>query len=342
MDKRYQVFVSSTYQDLKDERIEVIQALLELDCIPVGMEYFPAADESQWEFIKKLIDESDYYVVIVGGKYGSMDNSGKSYTQKEYEYALEKGIPIISFVHADTESLPSSKTEKDGEKLEKLRLFKELVQKKLCKFWRTPHDLGAVVSRSISQAKKNYPRVGWIRADMVEETSNKEILNLYKRIQQLEKELSESNKTNLTLTEKIELADGNEIIDIRFDLNYGDWNNKQTLRQNISLSLNEISYYLLPKIVNPIAETTFKSSFKAVIRENWLDSYANGHKNLSNLTVAQNSSAYDTINIQYQLLEWIELYDIEREKDGQLKTVRMVRLTDAGRNKLIQLRAISK
>lgn len=87
MEKRYQVFVSSTYQDLIPERIEVIQALLELDCIPCGMEYFPAADETQWDFIKKLIDESDYYIVVIAGKYGSVDETGKSYTQKEYEYA---------------------------------------------------------------------------------------------------------------------------------------------------------------------------------------------------------------------------------------------------------------
>lgn len=40
MDKRFQVFVSSTYEDLQEERREVMQALLELDCIPAGMELF--------------------------------------------------------------------------------------------------------------------------------------------------------------------------------------------------------------------------------------------------------------------------------------------------------------
>jgi hypothetical protein len=47
MDKRYQVFVSSTYADLQHERQRVIQALMEMDCIPSGMELFPAADEEQ-------------------------------------------------------------------------------------------------------------------------------------------------------------------------------------------------------------------------------------------------------------------------------------------------------
>ena len=71
MDKRYQVFVSSTYEDLQEERQEVMHALLELDCIPAGMELFPAANEDQWTLIKRVIDDCDYYLVIVGGRYGS-------------------------------------------------------------------------------------------------------------------------------------------------------------------------------------------------------------------------------------------------------------------------------
>lgn len=71
METRYQVFVSSTYEDLKAERQEVMHALLELDCIPAGMELFPAANEDQWSLIKKVIKECDYYIVISAGRYGS-------------------------------------------------------------------------------------------------------------------------------------------------------------------------------------------------------------------------------------------------------------------------------
>ncbi|HDZ8843871.1 TPA: DUF4062 domain-containing protein [Aeromonas dhakensis] len=47
MDKKYQVFISSTYEDLKDEREQVIKSVLEMGHIPVGMEMFSAADEEQ-------------------------------------------------------------------------------------------------------------------------------------------------------------------------------------------------------------------------------------------------------------------------------------------------------
>jgi hypothetical protein len=34
----YKVFVSSTYDDLREERAEVQKALLKMKCLPVGME----------------------------------------------------------------------------------------------------------------------------------------------------------------------------------------------------------------------------------------------------------------------------------------------------------------
>src|SRR5690606_13075222 len=109
--KRYQVFVSSTYSDLKDERRGVIQALMDMDCIPAGMELFPAADAQQWEFIKKVIDDCDYYLLIIGGRYGSVTADGISYTEKEYDYAVESGQPVLAFVHSAPESLPVAKSD---------------------------------------------------------------------------------------------------------------------------------------------------------------------------------------------------------------------------------------
>src|SRR5262245_7703854 len=99
MNKRYQVFVSSTFADLKDERRSVIQTLMEMDCIPSGMELFPAADEEQWTFIKRVIDDCDYYLLIIGGRYGSTTSDGISYTEMEYDYAVSKGMRVIALVH---------------------------------------------------------------------------------------------------------------------------------------------------------------------------------------------------------------------------------------------------
>ena len=94
MNKKLQVFVSSTYTDLIEERQAAVEAILDAGHIPAGMELFKAGNESQLKTIYKWIDQSDVYMLILGGRYGSIENkTGKSYTQLEYEYALSKGIP---------------------------------------------------------------------------------------------------------------------------------------------------------------------------------------------------------------------------------------------------------
>jgi len=99
-DRLYQVFLSSTYEDLRAERSAAITAFLETDCVPVGMEYFPAADTDQWTAVKRLIDASDYYVLITAARYGSVEKfSGLSYTELEYDYAIKAGVPCwLSFI----------------------------------------------------------------------------------------------------------------------------------------------------------------------------------------------------------------------------------------------------
>src|SRR5450432_1448589 len=136
MDKRYQVFVSSTYADLVDERRHVIQTLMQMDCIPAGMELFPAADEEQWQFIKRVINDCDYYLLIIGGRYGSTTADGVSYTEKEYEYALERGLRVIAFVHERPDDIPVGKSDINPEPRARLAAFREKVKAgRLVKFW---------------------------------------------------------------------------------------------------------------------------------------------------------------------------------------------------------------
>ena len=180
MEKKYQVFVSSTYEDLQEERKKVMEALLQMNCFPVGMEYFNASDSSQWEVIKSLIRECDYYVLIVAGRYGSIEEeSGKSYPQKEFEYAIEQGVPVISFVHKAPESLPGIKIEQEQIKRDKLEEFKSCVKKKLCKFWINADELASQVVLSLNSLIKTNPRIGWVKAsELSSAEANKELLRL--------------------------------------------------------------------------------------------------------------------------------------------------------------------
>lgn len=189
MEKRYQVFVSSTYADLKEERQRVIQALMEMDCIPSGMELFPAADEEQWQFIKRVIDDCDYYLLIIGGRYGSTTPEGISYTEQEYDYAIQKGIRVVALLHSNPEEIPLGKSEGDPQLRGRLDAFRQKVaSNRLVKFWKKADELPGLVALSLSKTIKTYPAVGWIRAD---QASNTELLNDINQLRKQKEELEE-------------------------------------------------------------------------------------------------------------------------------------------------------
>lgn len=174
MERRYQVFVSSTYADLMEERSKVIQTLMEMDCIPAGMELFPAADEEQWKFIESVINDCDYYILIMGGRYGSITDDGISYTEKEYDYAISRGIKVLVFLHGSPEEIPTGKSESDSSFREKLQSFRDKVSRnRLVKTWNSANELPGLVSLSLSKTMKLYPAVGWVRSDSA---SNVELL----------------------------------------------------------------------------------------------------------------------------------------------------------------------
>ena len=169
MDKKYQVFVSSTYEDLQEERLAVIQCLLDNDCIPVGMEQFHGVPMNQWDYITKLLDNSDYCVLILAGKYGSIEkSSGISYTEKEFDYAIAHEIPVIRLLVKDIEGLTTKKSENDSGKKKKLSSFrKKVTEDILADFYENLSDLKIKLVTSIHKAIKECPREGWVRATEV-------------------------------------------------------------------------------------------------------------------------------------------------------------------------------
>ena len=189
MERKHQVFVSSTYKDLIIERQHVIHALLELDCIPSGMELFPAAEEDAWTLIKEVIDNCDYYLLIIAGKYGSQNSVGTSFTEMEFDYAVKTNKPVISFLHQDIDSLTGLKIEKTEPLQLKLNAFREKAQGKHCKYWKNAEDLGGKVSRSLVQLRKRHPSDGWVPGRYAaDEKLFRKLEELRNKIQLLENE----------------------------------------------------------------------------------------------------------------------------------------------------------
>lgn len=189
MHKKLQVFVSSTYTDLIEERQAAVEAILDAGHIPAGMELFKAGNESQLKTIYKWIDESDVYMLILGGRYGSIEHeTGKSYTQLEYEYAFSKSVPIFtvvlsqSFLTKKINTLGlSNVTEQDSPN--KYQLFKSLVMSKIIREVDDCKDIKIAIYSTLNEFLENYDLIGWIKGNsLVTQTINiKDLFKVFQR-----------------------------------------------------------------------------------------------------------------------------------------------------------------
>jgi hypothetical protein len=337
MNKRYQVFVSSTFRDLQEERGQVIQALLELDCIPSGMELFPAADEDQWSYIQQIIDDCDYYVVVLAGKYGSISaRTGKSYTQMEYEYAIEKGKPVIAFIHENPVALPMDRCEQDGDKRALLDEFRAVVQRKLCKHWSNADQLGGLVSRSMIQLIKRTPAVGWVRADLVpSEGASTEILQLRKQIEQLQDQLEKSRVDAPRGTEDFSQGDDSLEINYKYETVMKRGMNFE-VTDAIDTNWNQLFGAIAPKMINGVTEVGLRDAINKFISAEEISALEHINEKDDNFSYINNIRIIDhdfqTIKIQLRTLGLI------KQGSGARNWV----LTPFGDSTMTKLRAVKR
>lgn len=177
-EKRYQVFISSTFEDLKDERRAVQDVVISTGDFPVQMESFPAADEDQFEFIKSLINMCDYYILIIAGRYGTISDDGLSYTHKEFRYAVSQEVPVLVMLHNDLNKIEAGKSEKSDDGRQRLTAFiAEAQTGRLRKTWSSLEGLKLAVREALDNAKATKPRIGWIRGNAVTSVEALEELN---------------------------------------------------------------------------------------------------------------------------------------------------------------------
>lgn len=323
MDKKYQVFVSSTYEDLQEERKKVMEVLLQMNCFPVGMEYFNASDDSQWEVIKSLIRECDYYVLIVAGRYGSIEEeSGKSYTQKEFEYAIEQGVPVISFVHKHPESLPAAKYEQDPLKREKLEEFKSCVQKKLCKMWENADELSSHVILSLNSLIKSHPRTGWIKADEVSSAeANKELISLRKENDLLKSKIRVLSSQIPEGTEKYKQGEDKFTIHYTNNYEFHSFVEESKIYEQ-EVSWNEIFLSISTLLINPTNEHTMRSAMTKKLLGEHCSIISDDFQTILIQLMALKLIATDTIKVDGVYIYWI--------------------LTEYGKNVMVNLKAQKK
>lgn len=323
MQKKYQIFVSSTFKDLADERQDAIRNILDLGHIPAGMELFPASDNEQLDYIKKIIDECDYYLLIIGGRYGSMDNEGISFTDREYEYAVEKRKPVLAFIHGSPEKLSIENSDIDPRIAARLSEFKERVSKgRLVKFWTTKESLALAILKTLPKEFQGNPQIGWIRGDAAaSEDIIQQILTLRDENEVLKLEIEKIGSKDKPIIANLANIEEKYKLLYNVETYYnGDYRNSRTF---ISIRWIDLFFAVGPKLFGPQPPSIIPSSISTYLqnRNQGIDS-----------TISVTDEIGDQIKIQFMALNLIKSCTLDTPKGN---TSEFIEITDLGRSKLL-------
>lgn len=327
MDKRYQVFVSSTFADLKEERQAVMQALLSLDHFPAGMELFPASDDDQWALIRGVIDDSDYYVLVVGGRYGSTGDTGLSYTEMEFDYALASKKPVLAFVHEEPNAIPAGKTDQNDELRVRLATFRKKIETgRHIKFWSNPDDLKAKVIQAMAAETKRNPQEGWIRASRAIDPAVTEMMR-----QEIDRLRAELRSVSNDPPKDVDLYAGGDD-DFEVGMTYRD-RRLETHSQYVTVHWNVIFFEVGPVMMEEASEDQMKRRLASELWQYESDKFPSFH------SIEIENDSFETIKIQLLALGLIHR---SQKKHVPSDTNRYWSLTPYGDNLLMKLRAIQK
>lgn len=354
-DRREQVFVSSTYLDLREERQSVIQALLIAGCIPAGMELFPAGNDEKWRLIQRVINECDYYVLVIGGKYGSLDPATElSYTEMEFDYAESIGKPIMAFLHGEPGKLTGDQLELDKERREKLDAFRAKVEAaRVVKYWNTPAELPGHVALALMETREHYPAEGWVRAShaMTPETKT-EIAELRARVAELTQEAE--SKGHRYFESPADLAQGDDIYhletkatgyhadDVEEDGRVTPGATRYVWTIPIPVTWNEILQAVGPTLLHEANEPELQKAMLAFARQQWAARRVGlKPKNLGGVRgdIETTPNAVEDVVVQFLALGIISRGVKKRTVSDRGK---YWALTDLGEDQMMKLRAIRR
>ena len=184
----------------------------------------------------------------------------------EYDYALERQLPVLAFLHKDPSAIPSGKTEDKDQGKEALDAFRKKIEKsRHANYWKSATELAGSVALGILNLKKFKSAIGWVRGDQVpDESASEEILRLRREVDRLQKQVNDAAQEPPEGSRG--LAQGDETVSLHFRVYIKDWQN--TI---FDLSWNEMLSKVGPILFNPTYEHEFRTALVRVVENRMMD-----------------------------------------------------------------------
>ena len=312
-DKRYQVFISATYTDLREERGMLLQTLPTLGCLPTTVEAH-TQNLSTMVNIRRRIDDCDYFVLLVGSRYGSLMPSGVSYTHMEYVYAATKQKPILVLMHEAPETRAEELQEQKVEGKLKFGDFRKVLQRERehIVYWRDAKDLASALHNAIPALLRRHPTVGWARIGkegVARAPANAELEKecevLKKRVKELEAERERWLSSAVGSTES--LAKGEELLEIVYRCKAYAGGNCQDINGKTRLSWNELLVSFGSNLLQAQTEEFMAAKINERLQKNALVEIQKEYpKTHAVVDVQISPSSFNSIKMQFRVLGFIQ------------------------------------
>ena len=301
LDKRYQVFISTSGSEMQPERMTLSQTLIGMGFFSWGLEQRTPLSTA---FARRQIDDCDYVIMLLGSQYGEQSVSGVGYMHLEYIYAVTKQKPIIVFMHDDPESRDVSLHDDKPELKEKFKDFRKLLQNDVEQVftYRTLRDLELAVRFNMPQMLERYPVQGWVRPQNTQSLHD-EIDRLKAKLVQLETESGKREADPFLSIQKVSMHD---LFSFEYRMHAYQDGNFRDLKIQKQMTWAQLLTLLGLPFINPTPEEFFSKSLNDYLNEIGLEDARIEMPRAHAVARAQiNIRALHSIKMQMRQNEWI-------------------------------------
>ncbi len=301
LDTRYQVFISTSGNEMQAERAVLMQTLVGMGFFSWGLEQHTPLSTS---IARRQIDDCDYLLVLLGSRYGEQSVSGVGYMHLEYIYAMTKQKPVIVFMHDDPESRDSKLQDQKPELKEKFKEFRKQLQQEVDQVftYRSLRDLEIAVRSNMPQMLERYPVTGWVRPQNTQVLQD-EIDDLRNKVKQLESQLGSRQADPI---ETVTKASMHELYSFEYRMHaYQDGNFKE-LKPYRKMTWAQLLSVLGTSFIIPTPEEYFSKRMNEFLNETALEDALKEMPRTHAVSRAQiNIRALHEIKLQMRQNEWI-------------------------------------
>ncbi len=301
LDKRYQVFISTSGSEMQPERIVLAQTLVGMGFFSWGLEQRTPLSTA---FARRQIDDCDYVVILLGSAYGEQSVSGVGYMHLEYIYAVTKQKPIIVFMHEEPSARDGALHDDKPELREKFQEFRKLLQNEVDQVftYRSMRDLEMAVRFNLPQMLERSPVLGWVRPQNIQVLQD-EIDHLKSKLEQLETEAGKREVDPFLSLPKVSM---HEPFSFEYRMHaYQDGNFKE-LKIQKKLTWAQLLSILGTTFVHPTPEEFFSKRMNEYLNETGIRDARVEMPRAHAVARAQiNIRALHSIKMQMRQNEWI-------------------------------------